>query len=177
MVLAGILLVAMSVGFAACAGGRAGEGQRVTRPSEAPPTSVSRPAEQTTAPSSDAGDAAKTVLVSGMRFLPEVVSIKPGESVLWHFNDPDVIHSVTAFDRSFDSGLKSAGSAFTVRFDTPGTYCYQCAPHPGRDLCAQGAVPDSGALLLSGAPLRALVEALNRAGGGGHMQGKIVVGK
>ena len=115
------------------------------------------------------------MLVSGMRFQPEVVRIKAGQSVVWTFNDPGVLHSVRAFDGSFDSGLRSSGS-FVVRFDKPGTYCYQCAPHPGRNLCDQGAVPGAGPLLLTATPLPALGAALlNRMGGGGHMQGKIVV--
>jgi len=175
--LCGLVLVGIGLLFAGCGDSGSKERKGSVAPADGSAPGATRAVVQSESLSSDAGEPAQRILVSRMRFLPEVVNIKPGESILWHFNDPDVIHSVTAFDRSFDSGLKSAGSTFTVRFDTPGTYCYQCTPHPGRDLCAQGAVPDSGALLLSGTPLQALVDALNRGGGGGHMQGKIVVGK
>ena len=122
---------------------------------------------------SDAGEAAATVLVSGMRFQPENVRIRVGQSVAWVFNDPGVIHSVAAFDRSFDSGLRSSGT-FVARFDTPGTYCYQCMPHPGRNLCEQGARPTTRPLLLVANPVTEAAARLH-LGGGGHMQGRIIV--
>jgi plastocyanin len=124
--------------------------------------------------SSDAGEVAATVAVTGMRFQPEVVRINVGEAVEWEFNDPGVFHSVTAFDRSFDSGLRTDG-AYVVRFDTPGTYCYQCLPHPGRNLCETASVSPAGAILLSGSPVRLGEVVRNLLGGGGHMQGKIIV--
>ncbi len=122
---------------------------------------------------SDAGEAAATVLVSGMRFQPENLRIRVGQSVAWVFNDPGVIHSVTAFDRSFDCGLRSSGT-FVARFDTSGTYCYQCMPHPGRNLCEQGARPTTWPLLLAANPVTEAAARLH-LGGGGHMQGRIIV--
>ena len=122
----------------------------------------------------DAIDGAVSVLVSGMRFQPEVVRLKAGQSVAWTFNDPGLLHSVTAFDGSFDSGVRSGGT-FVVRFDRPGTYCYQCQPHPGRNLCEQGSVSTLTPLVLVAQPARAAAVLLDRLGGGGHMQGKVIV--
>jgi plastocyanin len=123
---------------------------------------------------SDAGEVAATIAVAGIRFQPEMVRIKAGQAVAWEFNDPGVVHSVTAFDRSFDSGLRTDG-VYVVRFDTPGTYCYQCLPHPGRNLCETASIPPAGPVLLSGNPIRLGEVVRNLLGGGGHMQGKIIV--
>jgi plastocyanin len=119
-------------------------------------------------------DGAASVLVSGMRFLPEVVRVRAGQSVAWTFNDPGVLHSVTAFDGFFDSGVRSSGT-FVVRFDRPGTYCYQCQPHPGRNLCEQASGATATPLLLAARPVKAVPSLLDRLGGGGHMQGKVIV--
>ena len=146
---------------------------------ESPGSRQMAPAPMTTAEHasviglSDAGGTAATVLVSGMRFHPENLRIRVGQSVAWVFNDPGVIHSVSAFDRSFDSGLRSSGT-FVARFDTPGTYCYQCMPHPGRNLCEQGARPTIWPLLLVANPMTEAAARLH-LGGGGHMQGRIIV--
>lgn len=143
---------------------------------KATPAAPASPAVLTTntGGGSDAGEIAATVVVAGMRFQPEVVRVKAGQAVAWEFKDPGVVHSVTAFDRSFDSGLRSDG-AYILRFDTPGAYCYQCLPHPGRNLCEQGARPLTGPLLLSGSSIRLGDPLLSLLGGGGHMQGKIIV--
>ncbi len=175
--LAGIVLLSAALGASAVVGYRLGHeagssASRHVSAAMAPVVGEKPDAAATIA--ADVGEGV-TVLVSGMRFQPEVVRIKAGQSVVWTFNDPGVLHSVRAFDGSFDSGLRSSGS-FAVRFDRPGTYCYQCTPHPGRNLCEQAAVSAAGPQLLTANPLPALGAALlNRMGGGGHMQGKIVV--
>jgi plastocyanin len=114
-----------------------------------------------------AGEAAgATVDVTGMRYQPELIRIKAGQSVTWTFNDGDIPHTVTAFDQSFDSGVLRQGS-LTLRFDRPGEYCYQCALHPGRNTCSSAAIPESR--------LGGSLVAEPHAGGGGHMQGKVIV--
>jgi plastocyanin len=115
-----------------------------------------------------AGEAGGVVVnVAGMGFHAEVVRIKAGQTITWTFNDGEVPHTATAFDGWFDTGVLRDGSV-TLRFDRPGEYCYQCVLHPGRNLCSSAAVPESGVGgTLTGAP--------NAGGGGGHMQGKIIV--
>jgi plastocyanin len=120
--------------------------------------------------------AGATVDVIRMRFEPQDIRIRAGQTVTWTVNDGDVPHTVTAFDQSFDSGVLRAGS-FTLRFDTPGAYCYQCAVHPGINLCNRGATSPGGALPLlpvGDAPSRQQV-APPALGGGGHMQGRVIV--
>ncbi len=65
------------------------------------------------------------------RFDPSPVSIKPGDSVTWDFQDQSVSHTVTADNGSFDSCLQAAGFKFTVTFSTAGTYSYKCTVHAG----------------------------------------------
>lgn len=70
-----------------------------------------------------------TVEIKNISFQPDRVQITAGQSVTWHFDDAPVPHSVTADDKSYDSGVKTSGD-FTHRFDKPGTYSYFCTVHP-----------------------------------------------
>ena len=45
-------------------------------------------------------------------------------------NDDSIGHTVTALDGSFNSGVMGVGDAFSVTFETPGTFDYLCAIHP-----------------------------------------------
>ena len=50
-------------------------------------------------------------------------------TVQWTNNDI-APHTVTAVDKSFDSGELNTGDTFTYTFTTPGTYQYGCSYHP-----------------------------------------------
>jgi len=76
-------------------------------------------------------------------FTPVQISINPGDSITWHFNDPNTTHTVTALAAApfgsqipipagpaFDSGKKLPGDTFTVAFPNPGTSPYICLIHP-----------------------------------------------
>jgi plastocyanin len=56
-------------------------------------------------------------------------TINAGDTVTWNWVG-SALHSVTADDGSFDSGLQTAGS-FSHAFDSPGTYAYFCGLHGG----------------------------------------------
>lgn len=58
-----------------------------------------------------------------------VLEIKVGDTVTWT-NDDDMMHSVTAADESFDSGLFDSGETFSYTFTEPGEFEYYCLPHP-----------------------------------------------
>lgn len=62
-------------------------------------------------------------------FDPATVTVPAGATVVW-LNKGREDHSVTADDRSFDSGLKKSGATFSRVFPRPGTYTYHCQPHP-----------------------------------------------
>ncbi len=72
------------------------------------------------------------VVKAGMRnlaFVPGRIEIAVGTTVEWTNHDP-LAHTVTAADRSFDSGLIESGRTWRHTFTAPGTYDYTCTPHP-----------------------------------------------
>jgi predicted secreted protein with PEFG-CTERM motif len=67
-------------------------------------------------------------------FLPYMVTIHPGDEVVWA-NDDSAAHTVTSgidavADGLFDSSLFMAGATFSHTFDTLGEYDYYCMVHP-----------------------------------------------
>ncbi len=90
-------------------------------PAPPPPSDAMRPPE-----------APPGAIVAGMRdfaFTPARLEIPAGTTVEWTNNDP-VAHTVTAEDRSFDSGLIEPGASWRHTFEVPGTYSFFCTPHP-----------------------------------------------
>jgi plastocyanin len=67
--------------------------------------------------------------LTNWHFEPAEVTVPAGTTVLWH-NKGKEEHSVTADDKSFDSGWKPKGGNYQRTFTRPGTYTYHCAPHP-----------------------------------------------
>jgi len=167
-----LLALAVALGVSGLAGYRLGREAERAVYRASPAAALDEKADAASSIAADTGQAA-TVLVSGMRFQPEITRIKAGQSVAWIFNDAGLFHSVTAIGGDFHSGPKTEG-AYVVRFDRPGTYCYLCKPHPGRNLCEQGARWDAGPMLLAANTLRAAGALLDRAGGG-VMQGMVIV--
>lgn len=67
--------------------------------------------------------------LTNWHFEPAEVTVPAGSTVVWH-NKGKEEHSVTADDKSFDSGWKPKGGNYQRTFTRPGTYAYHCAPHP-----------------------------------------------
>jgi plastocyanin len=61
-------------------------------------------------------------------FVPETVTIRPGQTVRF-VQDDDTPHTITASDNSFDSGNLDKGKSWTHVFAKEGTYAYFCAYH------------------------------------------------
>jgi plastocyanin len=78
----------------------------------------------TTAPASGEGP----VTIKGIAYNPKEVRAEVGKPVTWTFEDGGLEHTVTADDKSFDSGRKSSG-VFTRTFSAPGTVAYHCEVH------------------------------------------------
>jgi plastocyanin len=81
--------------------------------------------------------------LTNWHFDPADVTVSAGSTVSWH-NRGHEEHSVTADDKSFDSGLKKPGTDFDRTFAQAGVYSYHCTPHPwmtGRIHVVAGAVP------------------------------------
>lgn len=65
----------------------------------------------------------------GMSFSPSVVTVAPGETVTWNFNETHTSTSDSQIGpETWDSGFLSSGT-FAHTFQSPGTYPYYCALH------------------------------------------------
>jgi plastocyanin len=78
----------------------------------------------TTLPASGVGP----VTIKGVAFNPREVRAKVGEPLIWNWDDGGLEHTVTADDKSFDSGRKASGS-FQHTFTQAGTVAYHCEVH------------------------------------------------
>jgi plastocyanin len=70
-----------------------------------------------------------TVAIDGMKFQPETVIVKPGDTVVWRNSDV-VPHTATAAKR-FDSGRIAAGASWSWTAKGKGRLEYVCTYHPG----------------------------------------------
>jgi plastocyanin len=68
------------------------------------------------------------VTIKGVAFNPKEVHVKVGEPLIWNWDDGGLEHTVTADDKSFDSGRKSTGS-WPHTFTRAGTVAYHCEVH------------------------------------------------
>lgn len=62
-------------------------------------------------------------------FDPDTVAVSAGTTVEWD-NDDGARHTITATDKTFDSGDLKPGQKWSHVFSTPGTYAYSCTQHP-----------------------------------------------
>jgi plastocyanin len=68
------------------------------------------------------------VTIKGVAFNPKEVHVKVGQQLIWNWEDGGLEHTVTADDKSFDSGRKSAGS-WPRTFTKAGMVAYHCEVH------------------------------------------------
>jgi plastocyanin len=73
--------------------------------------------------------AATVVHIKNFAFVPSTVTIKTGDAVQF-VNDDGTPHTVTAADKSFDSGNIDQNGKWTYTFKKSGTYAYICTYHP-----------------------------------------------
>ena len=71
------------------------------------------------------GDA---VTIADFAFEPADLEVEAGTTVTFT-NEDGFAHTVTAKDKSFDSGNLAEGASFEHTFDEPGTFDYLCAIH------------------------------------------------
>jgi len=80
-------------------------------------------------PSAPAGLAATgRVPIQQYSFLPTELTVRPGATVTWS-NEDEAVHTVTAADKSWDSGRIPIGGSFSQTFTAPGTYDFVCSIH------------------------------------------------
>ncbi len=63
-------------------------------------------------------------------YSPQTITVSPGTTVTWQ-NMGNMNHTVTFNGYALNSGAMTPGSAFSVTFNTPGTYTYYCQFHSG----------------------------------------------
>ena len=63
-------------------------------------------------------------------FMPDALTVPAGTTVTWT-NTDSVAHTSTSDAKGWDSGIVGPGQQFSVSLQTPGTYSYHCAIHPG----------------------------------------------
>ena len=69
-----------------------------------------------------------TVVIDGMRFEPQVLAVKVGDTVIWTNHDP-FPHTATAQHGQFDSHEIAPGRSWTYVARKAGVFDYACALH------------------------------------------------
>lgn len=77
---------------------------------------------------SDAGTGS-TVAVQDFAFTPADLTVAPGTTVTWTFED-SAVHDVVANDSSFSSPQLRDGETYQFTFTEPGSVEYICSIHP-----------------------------------------------
>ena len=101
------------------------------RPATAAPVEQNVAATVRTAVSSDNTPAAETVTVriSGMRFEPANLTVKPGTTVTWVQGDR-MPHTITGKTKGLRSNTLGTGQKYSYTFTEAGSYDYSCGIHP-----------------------------------------------
>ena|SRR5580765_5836977 len=63
-------------------------------------------------------------------FAPDALTVPVGTTVTWT-NTDSVPHTSTSDVKGWDSGIVGPGQQYSVSLQTPGTFSYHCAIHPG----------------------------------------------
>jgi len=79
------------------------------------------------------------ISIQSYTFLSDPVRVKKGTTISWT-NDEPIAHTVTAGDKSWDSGRIGPGGAFSRTFDQVGAFDYVCSLH--NNMKAQVVVED-----------------------------------
>ncbi|MBV9580566.1 MAG: cupredoxin domain-containing protein [Chloroflexi bacterium] len=99
------------------------------RPTQTPQPITSIIVRQTAVPQPTATpfpDAQPTVSIVDYSFMPGVIRVKAGDTILWR-NDGTDQHDVTGSD--WHSGLLDPTYSYDLTFGIPGTYAYRCSIH------------------------------------------------
>lgn len=117
-------------------------------------------ATATQAPAAPASTEVRATDIQGIAFEGRI-EVEVGTTVTWT-NQDGVFHTVTADDRSTDSGTFAQGRTYSLTFTQSGTFSYFCTVHPFMQAVVvvgdgEGtSAPTSAALDSSGAPNSAI---------------------
>lgn len=70
-----------------------------------------------------------TVVIEAMRFDPQELTVKVGETIVWINHDP-FPHTATAAGGQFDSHEIAAGRSWKYTARKTGVFAYACSLHP-----------------------------------------------
>lgn len=70
-----------------------------------------------------------TVTIEGMRFSPDTLEVRVGDTVRW-VNKDIVPHNATATDRGFESPELASGASWQFKAAQKGSFPYFCTLHP-----------------------------------------------
>ncbi len=82
----------------------------------------------TSARASDSGGKTHIVEISGFKFVPESVEIRPGDTVTW-VNKDIAPHTATAADGNWDTGTLGQNKSRSLVFNTEMSADYLCLFH------------------------------------------------
>jgi plastocyanin len=102
-----------------------GGGAPRTDPGAAPRQAAVEPGQDAPAGSRDT----VTATVQDFLFRPARIEIAAGTTIVWT-NSGQVMHTVSAVDRGFDSGPIDPGEQRGLTFSRAGTFPFHCTPHP-----------------------------------------------
>ena len=130
-----LLLACLVLGLVAAGCGDDDEdGEGATATTEQPTDTAATAGTDTAATGGAAAGKTVKVAMKDIRFVPEDVKVKVGDTVEWT-NSDSVTHTVTKRGgpgADFDSGNMEVGAKFDVRFDRPGKVDYVCTIHPNQ---------------------------------------------
>jgi plastocyanin len=110
----------------AVGGALAGCGDDGDDSSSSPPPAAAPPPPPASAAS---GDEVK-VTMKNLKYVPDKITAKVGQKIVWENTDGDIPHTVTASDGAdFDSGNLTAGDTFSYTPTEAGTIAYFCKIH------------------------------------------------
>lgn len=75
------------------------------------------------------GASTHTVMIENMQFSPAELTVHRGDRVVW-VNKDFFPHTVTASDKTFDSGSLGSGGSWSFEATKAGEYAYGCTYHP-----------------------------------------------
>ncbi|MGQ0629804.1 MAG: cupredoxin domain-containing protein [Sporichthyaceae bacterium] len=91
---------------------------------QAPPPAEKEPSGSEAKPNADVVQ----IAIKDFKFVPEQVEVKVGQKIKVT-NMDTAVHTLTANDKSFDSGDLAKGKSYTFTVQKAGKYPYFCIPH------------------------------------------------
>ena len=82
-----------------------------------------------TAGAANAAPKVHTILIEGMRYQPQGLTVAVGDTVVW-VNRDMVPHTATSASGRFDSNEIAAGKSWTYTVRATGEFAYICTYHP-----------------------------------------------